>query len=123
MRLSIGAARSRMIRQLLTESVMLSLAGGVAGVLFAIGLTRAIVLLMPQDYIPNEARVTVNLAVLAFSFAISVLTGVLFGLAPAIQCTRPNLTDALKEGSRGSGASNTGRRCAKPSWSLKLPSP
>ena len=110
MRLSIGASRGRIVRQLLTESVMLATIGGLLGILFAIGLTRGIAALLPEDYIPNEARITVNAFVLVFSFAVSVLTGILFGLAPAIQCTRPNLTDALKDGARGSGGSMTGRR-------------
>jgi predicted permease len=110
MRLSIGASRGRIVRQLLTESVLLSMLGGLLGILLAIGLTRAIVVLMPESYVPNEARITVNAYVLAFSFAVSVCTGVLFGLAPALQCTRPNLTDALKEGARGSGGSAAGGR-------------
>jgi putative ABC transport system permease protein len=110
MRLSIGASRGRIVRQLLTESVLLSMIGGVMGILFAVGLTRGIVALMPSFYMPNEARIAVNGWVLLFSFVVSVLTGILFGLAPAIQCTRPNLTDALKDGSRGSGGSNAGRR-------------
>jgi putative ABC transport system permease protein len=109
MRLSIGASRGRIVRQLLTESVLLSLLGGLLGVLLAVGLTRAAVALMPEFYVPNEARITVNAYVLLFSFLVSVSTGVIFGLAPAIECTRPNLTDALKDGSRGSGASTSGR--------------
>ncbi len=110
MRLSIGASRGRIVRQLLTESVLLSMLGGLLGILFAIGLTRATVALMPEFYVPNESRIAVNAYVLAFSFAVSVFTGVLFGLAPALQCTRPNLTDALKEGARGSGGSAAGGR-------------
>jgi putative ABC transport system permease protein len=109
-RLSIGASRARIVRQLFTESLVLSLAGGVLGLLAAIGLTRAMVALMPEFYIPNEARIGTNGYVLAFSFAVSILTGVLFGLAPAIQCSTPNLTDTLKDGSRGSGGSLLGRR-------------
>ncbi|HXJ41248.1 MAG TPA: ABC transporter permease [Bryobacteraceae bacterium] len=110
MRLSIGASRARIIRQLLTENLVLSVAGGVTGLLLAVGLTRAIVGLMPEFYVPNEARIGTNIYVLAFSFGVSVLTGVLFGLAPAIQCSNPNLTDTLKDGSRGSGGSRLGRR-------------
>ena len=110
MRLSIGASRGRIVRQLLTESVLLSMLGGLAGVLFAIGLTKAMVALMPGFYIPGEARITMNGWVLAFSFAVTVCTGVLFGLAPALQCSRPNLTAVLNEGAHGSGGSRSGGR-------------
>ena len=109
-RLSIGAARRRVLRQLLTESVLLSVIGGAAGIAFAIGATKAIVALMPEFYVPNEARVDINVPVLLFSLAVSVLTGIVFGLAPALQASRPDLTDALKEGGRagtGPGASRT----------------
>ena len=108
-RLSIGAARWRLFRQLLTESMVLSLAGGALGVLLAIGLTKAVAALMPPFYVPNEARITVNAYVLMFSAAISMLTGILFGLFPAIKSSRPDLVDALKEAGRTSGASSGGR--------------
>jgi len=98
-----------LIRQLLTESVLLSLAGGVLGVLFAYGAIQVIVLLMPQNYVPNEARITINGYVLLFSLAVSVLTGILFGLAPALRCSRPNLVDTLKDGGRGSGSGVRGQ--------------
>lgn len=109
-RLSIGAGRRRILRQLLTESVVLSVAGGILGIVFAIGLTRAITVLMPEFYTPNEARITVNWYVLAFSLGVSVLSGILFGMAPAFYSSRENLTDSLREGSRGSGASVGGNR-------------
>jgi putative ABC transport system permease protein len=109
-RLSIGAARSRLARQLLTESVLLSIIGGALGVLFAFVATKAIVALMPEFYVPNEARVTINGQVLLFSLVVAVGTGILFGLAPALQSSRPDLTDALKEGGRGSGAGPGGGR-------------
>jgi putative ABC transport system permease protein len=109
-RVSVGATRGRVLRQLLTESVLLSMIGGVLGVLFAFAATRAIVALMPEFYVPNEARVTINSYVLLFSFSLAVLTGILFGLAPALQSSRPDLADALKEGGRGSGTGpRTGR--------------
>jgi putative ABC transport system permease protein len=108
-RLSIGARRMRLVRQLLTESVLLSLLGGALGVLFAIGATRAIAALIPADYVPNEARITINAYVLLFSLAVSALTGMLFGLTPAIQCSRPNLVDALKDGGRGIAGSARGQ--------------
>ncbi len=113
-RLSIGAGRTRLIRQLLTESILLSLLGGVLGVLFAVGATRAIVAVIPGDYVPNEARITINGYVLLFSLAISVLTGILFGLAPSIRCSRPNLVDALKDGGHGTSGSVRGQKAR--SW-------
>ena len=110
LRLSIGAARARLVRQLLTESVLLSLAGGAGGVLFAFAATQAIVSLMPEFYVPNEARVAVNAPVLVFALAVSVATGIVFGLAPALQASRPDLTDAMKEGGRHAGAAGAGGR-------------
>jgi putative ABC transport system permease protein len=110
LRLSVGANRQRLVRQLLTESVLLSLLGGVLGIALAVGITRAIAALMPSFYVPNEARITVNSWVLLFSFGISVVTGILFGLVPALQCSQPDLVDSLKEGGRGAGASVRGQR-------------
>jgi putative ABC transport system permease protein len=109
-RLSVGATRPRLMRQLLTESVLLSALGGALGVLFAIAATRAIAALMPDFYKPNEARITINVYVLLFSLAASLLTGILFGLTPAIRCSRPNLVDALKDGGRGSVGSASGQK-------------
>ncbi len=109
-RQSIGAARRRLLRQLLTESTLLSLLGGAAGILFAYLATRVIVALMPEFYVPNEARVAINGPVLIFSLAIAVMTGILFGLAPAIQSSKPDLTGALKDAGRGSGAAKSASR-------------
>jgi putative ABC transport system permease protein len=104
-RMSIGADRRRLLRQLLTESVLLSIAGGAIGVLFAFAATKTIVGLMPEFYVPNESRVTMNMPVMLFALVVSVLTGVIFGLVPALQSSKPDLTDALKASrSTGSGA-------------------
>jgi putative ABC transport system permease protein len=108
LRISVGAARGRILRQLLTESVVLSLFGGALGVFFAIAITKAVVALMPDFYVPNEARITVNNYVLMFSLGVSVLTGVLFGLVPALQCSRPDLVETLKDAAKGSGPSASG---------------
>ncbi len=109
LRASIGAGRSRLVRQLLTENVTLSILGGAAGVAFAYGAVKAIVALMPEFYVPNEARVAINTPVLLFSVAIAVLTGIVFGLAPALQQSRPDVVEALKAG-RGSGEGSQGGR-------------
>jgi putative ABC transport system permease protein len=108
-RMSIGAGRRRLLRQLLTESVLLSLAGGALGVLFAFGAIRVIVALMPEFYVPNESRVTLNAPVLLFSVVVSLLTGIVFGLVPALQTSRPDMTDALKASRSTSAGSHGGR--------------
>ena len=110
LRMSIGAGRPRVLRQLLTESVVLSLAGGILGIVLAIAFTRAVVALMPEFYVPNEARITVNVYVLAFSVGISVLTGILSGLAPAMQCSKLNLVETLKDAGKGAGMGSAGKR-------------
>jgi putative ABC transport system permease protein len=108
-RMSIGAGRRRLICQLLTENVLLSLVGGALGILFAFGAIRTIVSLMPEFYVPNESRVAINIPVLAFSVVVSVLTGIVFGLVPAIQMSRPDVVDALKA-SRSTGSESDGGR-------------
>jgi putative ABC transport system permease protein len=108
-RMSIGAGRRRLVRQLLTENVLLSVAGGIFGIGFAFAAIRSIVALMPEFYVPNESRVEINTPVLLFAFGISVLTGIVFGLAPALQTSKTDVTGALKA-SRSTGASADGRR-------------
>jgi putative ABC transport system permease protein len=108
-RISIGAGRRRLVRQLLTESLLLSLAGGVLGVLFAFVAIRSIVGLMPEFYVPNESRVAINLPVLLFSLGVSLLTGIVFGLVPALQSSSPDVAEALKAG-RSTGGGTPGSR-------------
>jgi predicted permease len=106
-RMSIGAGRRRLLRQLLTENVLLSLIGGALGVAFAFATTQLIVGLMPEFYVPNESRVTINTPVLLFSLVVSLVTGIVFGLVPALQMSKPDVTDALKA-SRSTGAGTQG---------------
>jgi putative ABC transport system permease protein len=109
MRMAIGAGRGRLVRQLLTESLLLSLVGGALGVLFSFAVVRTIVALIPPDNVPNEARITINGYVLLFSVAVSMLTGILFGLVPALRSSNPDLAEALKDGGTGAGGSVRGQ--------------
>jgi predicted permease len=102
-RLSIGASRARIIRQLLTESVMLALAGGLAGILLAGWIIDAIVGLKPPVDIPITLELHVDWRVMVFSMIVSVVTGLLFGLVPALQATKPDLVSALKDVASQSG--------------------
>jgi predicted permease len=105
-RLTIGASRARLVGQLLTESALLSIVSGVVALVAVLFLKKAIIGLAPAD-IPRLNEVDVSASVLFFTFLISILTGILFGLAPALQAANPNQLENLREGSRGSGA---GRR-------------
>ncbi|MFZ0212323.1 MAG: ABC transporter permease [Candidatus Acidiferrales bacterium] len=96
-RLAIGASRARLIRQLLTESVLMSVLGGALGLVFANWGTRALVALMSNNTIPLILDAGADSKVLSFTFAASVLTGILFGLAPALRVTRVNLASAMKD--------------------------
>ncbi|HEU4478771.1 MAG TPA: ABC transporter permease, partial [Pyrinomonadaceae bacterium] len=98
-RLAVGAGRWRLIRQLLTESVLLAALGGAVGVLFAFWGKRALVVLADKEtgLLPNGVDLSLNWRVLVFTLAVSLLTGVLFGLAPAWRATSQDLTTALKQ--------------------------
>jgi predicted permease len=101
-RLSLGAGRFRVVRQLLTESVMLASLGGAFGVLFAIWGVRTLTLLFSRGQENFTLHAELNWTVLGVTAALSMLCGLLFGLAPAIQATRPDVMPALKSG-RGGG--------------------
>jgi predicted permease len=100
-RIALGASRGRMLRQLLTESVLLSGTGGVLGLLLALAGTHATLKLLPEA-LPRAEEIRVDARVLLFTFAVSVLGGILFGLVPALKTYRPDLHETLKEGGRGS---------------------
>jgi putative ABC transport system permease protein len=100
-RVALGAGRARIVRQLLTESLVLALAGGAAGVALAAWATRALIALGPRG-IPRLDQVGLDGTTLLFALGISLLTGLVFGLAPALQTSRTDLAAVIREGSRGS---------------------
>lgn len=100
-RVSLGANRFQVLRQLLTESVLLSLLGGAAGLLLAYWLVDLFVAVSPS-VLPGDGQVRVDGKVLIFTFALSALTGIIFGLAPALASLKLNLVDELKEGAKHS---------------------
>jgi len=100
-RSALGASGARIVRQLVTESVLLSLAGGTLGLLLAKWGVRPVLAALPGS-LPRSENIGVNLSVLLFALAISVVVGILFGLAPALQSSQTDLQAALKAGGRGS---------------------
>ncbi|HEY8413158.1 MAG TPA: ABC transporter permease, partial [Pyrinomonadaceae bacterium] len=106
-RAALGASRIRVIRQLLTESILLSLVGGAVGLLLAVWWSDLLIALGKED-IPRAVHVGIDWRVLGFTFGVSVLTGVIFGLFPAFHSSKTELVESLKEGARGT--SDGGRR-------------
>ncbi len=102
-RAALGASRGRVVRQVLTESILLALAGGVIGVLVAAWGTRAAISLLP-DALPRAEEIHLSGRVLLFTFGASLLAGLLFGLIPALKNSGRDIHEALKEGGRGGGA-------------------
>src|SRR5215471_11411787 len=108
-RASLGAGRWRLIRQFLTENVLLSLLGGLLGLALGYAMVAGLKFLMPQYMLPSEANVQVDVRVLLFTLAIATITGIVFGMAPALHAASPDLAAAMKEGGRGSTA-GSGRK-------------
>jgi predicted permease len=100
LRTALGATRGRIVRQMLAESLLLSAAGGVVGLLVASWAVPLLVAVNPGG-IPRVSEIDLDPRVLAFALVVSLVTGVLFGLAPALKVSRPDLNEALKEGGRG----------------------
>ena len=108
LRSALGASRGRTIRQLLTESLVLAMAGGVAGAAFGAWALKVLVTLAPEG-IPRLAEVRLDPRIFLATFAVSLVSGVLFGLAPALQSSAIRLQDALNEGSRAGAGREGGR--------------
>ena len=105
-RSALGAGRWRIVRQFLTESALLAIIGGGMGLLVAQWGVSAILAISPEGAIPRVAEIGLDRTVLLFTGAVSILTGFVFGFAPALQASRPDVQEALKEMGRGA----TGRR-------------
>jgi predicted permease len=99
-RTAIGASRGRIIRQLLTESLLLSLTGAALGVLLAYRALALIIELLPKYSFPHEASIQINLPVLGFSVGIALFTGILFGLWPALELSRPEVSQVMQSSTR-----------------------
>ncbi len=108
-RAALGAGRLRLIRQLLAESLLLAGLGGAAGLLLAVWGVYLLLAFGPAE-LPRAGEVAVDMRALGFTFAVSLLTGIIFGLAPALQASRPDLNETLKEGVRGATGSAGHRR-------------
>jgi putative ABC transport system permease protein len=110
LRASLGAGRWRLVRQFLTENVLLSACGGVLGIAVGYGMMKWLKLLLPPYSFAREVDITMNVRVLLFALAISIFTGLLFGLAPALQATAPDLSGTLKDGGRGAIGGSSRKR-------------
>ena len=109
-RASVGAGRWRLARQFLTENVLLSIIGGVLGIALGYALMAALKVAIPPFSLPPEADITLDWRVLLFAAGLSIFTGLIFGLAPAIHATRSDLANSMKEGGRGTGTGTAKQR-------------
>ena len=109
-RSAMGASRARIVRQMLTESIVLSLIGGTAGLLLSVWLTDVLIAMLP-DGAPRVDQINIDYRVLAFAIGISALTGIIFGVAPALTASKLDVSSSLKEGGRaGEGHRRTSAR-------------
>ncbi len=111
-RLALGSGRSRIVSQLLVESLLLSLTAGIAGLVLAVWADKALINFLPPSTVPLSISAVPDWRILAFNIGVSVLTGVIFGLVPALQSTRPDVAGTLKDqaGAVSGGASTVTRK-------------
>ncbi|MCA1577499.1 MAG: ABC transporter permease [Acidobacteria bacterium] len=109
LRTALGASRLRIVRQLLTESVLLSLVSGAIGLALSVWLIKLLVAISPADT-PRFDEISINWQVFVFVFGVTILTGLLFGIVPALQSSRTNLNETLKESGRSGGPGGTRNR-------------
>jgi predicted permease len=109
-RSAVGAASSRILRQLLTESLLLSITGAALGVALATGLVKLIANWLPEFSFPHEAAINISLPVLFFSVGVALVTGVVFGISPALQSSRPAIAPVIQANTRKMTAGAHGRR-------------
>jgi len=107
-RAALGAGRARLVRQFITESVLLAVLGGIAGLALALASLRLLIPFIPEE-IHQAKDVSLDFTVVLFTFGVSALTGIIFGLVPAIQASRPDLNESLKDGARDSSSGTQGR--------------
>jgi putative ABC transport system permease protein len=109
-RAAMGASRTRVLRQMLTESILLSAIGGIAGLVLSLWLTQVLMSMLPEGA-PRLEQIGIDYRVLTFALGVSALTGILFGIVPALQASKLDVTNALKEGGRaGEGHRRTSAR-------------
>jgi putative ABC transport system permease protein len=109
LRAALGAGRARLIRLLMVESLVLAMAGAALGTFIAWGGLKLLVTAMPQNLIPAQSVIELNSPVLAFTLCVAVLTALIFGLVPALQSSRPDLNDPLRESGKGVSGGFRGR--------------
>jgi putative ABC transport system permease protein len=110
LRAALGASRPRLVRQLLIEHVVIALCGGITGVGVGYAMLKWIQSLIPPESLPPAVDVRMDTSVVLFTLTVAVVTGLLFGVAPAVQITKPNLVGPLKEGGHGTTRDSPGRR-------------
>ena len=109
-RSALGASRGRLVRQFLAENVLLATIGGLLGIALGYGLMIWLKFMLPPFFLPAAINVEMDIRVLVFTFALAVSTGIVFGLAPALSATKPDLAGAMKEGGRGAAGDSSRRR-------------
>lgn len=117
-RAALGAGRLRLVRQFLAENVVLALAAGVVG-LVGYGMMRLLQFLLPPFSLPRDVHVEMDWRVMAFALALSVVTGLVFGLAPALSATTPDLSSAMRRANAAPRATAAGGGCAARWWSSR----